>query len=439
MFQNVQNKLTALYVLTAGVILTAALGITAVFLCQAIAGQQETVLLSNVSHIISRLQSSNRISDSWLEELEMQNRLLIRIEENEVSLLNRGNYAAATDRDALFDRADAIIDGRFRRDALTSASYQSPVFSVTGDRRERYLGVYLALPVFGTYLEITVLNDMSPTDAQLRQRMVLLLILEIFCLLALFCLGKAFVRRALVPVRENEKRQQEFVSAASHELRTPITLIQGAADSILSFPEQTAYFQKLIQKECRRMTALITDLLALTTPDGAPGKPVSFDAATLVLELYEAYQPLCQEKDHPLVLEMPEEFPPPYRSNPSAVSQILRIFLDNAAAYSSPGEPITLKILPLKNRLRFQVIDHGEGIPDEQKEQIFQRFYRSDNSRNDRNHFGLGLSIARKYAAQIQGKILLEDTPGGGCTFSLELSDSHKGRRPPGNTPPENG
>lgn len=426
MFQNIQKKLTLLYVLTAGIILTAALGITAVFLCQTIYRQQETMLLSNVSHMISHLQSSNRISDSWLSEMEMQNQLIIRIEENDVPLLCPGSYAAATDRNTLLARADDIIESRFRLPALTSASYQSPIFTIMGDKGDKYLCNYLALPVFDTYLSITVLNDTAQINAHLCHRLILLLLLEIFSLLALFLLGKAFVRRVMKPVRENEKQQQEFVSAASHELRTPITLIQGAADSILAFPEETAYFQKLIHKECQRMTSLIHDLLILTSPDGALDEAAVFDAATLVLELFEAYQPFCEVKGHALLLEMPDEFPPMCKGSPTAVSQILRIFLDNAAAYSPRGKPICLKILCSKNRLLFQVIDHGEGIPDEQKEQIFQRFYRSDNARSDREHFGLGLSIAQKYTAQLHGKILLEDTPGGGCTFSLVFNTSNK-------------
>lgn len=421
MFQNVQKKLIALYVLTAGIILTAALGITAVFLCQTEVRQQETILLSNISHIISRLQISNHISDSWLEELERQNQLVIRIEEKDIPLLCQGSYRTATDRDALLSYADSIIEERFHKEVLTNTSYQSPVFTVAGDKGDRYLCVYITLPVFDTYLSITVLNDTARMDAHLRSRLIFLLVLELVCLTALLLLGKAFVRRVMAPVRENEKRQQEFVSAASHELRTPITLIQGAADSILSFPEQTAYFQRLIHRECQRMTALTRDLLTLTSASGAPEEAVEFDAATLTLEIFETYQPFCEAKGRPLLLELPEDFPPPCTSSPDAVSQILRIFLDNAISYSPPEKSIILRLDYARNKIRFQVIDHGPGIPDEQKEYIFQRFYRSDGSRADREHFGLGLSIARKYASQIQGKIILEDTPGGGASFSLEL------------------
>lgn len=421
MFQNVQKKLTALYVLTSGIILTAALGITAAFLCQTISQQQEKMLLSNISHIISRLQISNRISDSWLADLEMQNQLIIRIEENNIPLLSRGNYSPATARDTLFAYADQMIDRNFQTEALIGKSYQSPVFTVCGDHGDKYLCSYLTLSVFDTFLSITVLNDTASMYIHLRFRLALLLLLEFLSLTALFFLGRVFVRRVMTPIRENEKQQQAFVSAASHELRTPITLIQGAADSILIFPEQTAYFQNLIHRECQRMTALIRDLLTLTSSNTAPTENEEFDAATLALELFETYQPFCETKEHPLLLELPEEFPPPCKSSPTAVSQILRIFLDNAIAYSPPEKPVTLRVNWSRNKIRFQVIDHGPGIPADQKELIFQRFYRSDSSRTDREHFGLGLSIAQKYASRIHGKILLEDTPGGGAAFLLEL------------------
>lgn len=421
MFQNVQKKLTALYVLTAGIILTAALGITAVFFCQTLMQQQEKLLLSNISTLLSRLQTSNRISDSWLEELEVQNQLVLRIEEKDLPLLHPGGYLPATDRETLFACADRIIASRFQKDALTGTSYQSPVFRITGSHHDSYLCAYMTLSVFDTYLEITVFNDLGPMLRHLYRRLACLLILEAVSLTALFWLGRAFVKRAMAPIRENEKRQQEFISAASHELRTPITLIRSAADSLLDFPDQISCFQKMIQKECSRMTSLIRDLLALTSPDSFPEDPIGYDPATLVLELYETYQPLCRSKSLPLLLELPEDFPPPCQGSPSAVTQILRIFLDNAVSYSPAERSIVLRLSCRKNKVCFQVIDHGPGIPDARKEQVFQRFYRSDSSRSDREHFGLGLSIAQVYAARIHGKILLEDTPGGGASFSLVL------------------
>jgi len=428
MFQNVQKKLTALYVLTAGIILTAALGITAVFLSRTFMQQQEKLLLSNISNLISRLQTSNRISDSWLAEFETQNQLIIRIEENDLPLLSLGSYEPSTDRKTLLTCADRIINSRFQKAALTRTSYQSPVFQISGDHRDRYLGTYLTLSVFDTYLEITVLNDLGPMLRHLHRRLACLLILEAVSLIALFWLGRAFVKRVMAPIRENEKRQQEFISAASHELRTPITLIQSAADSLLDFPEQTACFQKIIRKECRRMTSLIRDLLSLTSPNPFSEDSAEYDPATLVLELYETYQPFCNLRNHPLLLELPEDFPPPCQGSSAAVTQILRIFLDNAVTYSTPGRSVLLKLNFLKNKVCFQVIDHGPGIPDDKKEQVFQRFYRSDSSRTDREHFGLGLAIAQSYAARIHGKILLEDTPGGGASFSLVLPALTQGK-----------
>ena len=169
------------------------------------------------------------------------------------------------------------------------------------------------------------------------------------------------------------------------------------------------------------MTSLIRDLLALTSPDSFPEDSVEYDPATLVLELYETYQPFCSSKNHPLLLELPDDFPPPLQGSPSAVTQILCIFLDNAVSYSPPEQPIILRLNCRKNKVCVQVVDHGPGIPDDKKEQVFQRFYRSDSSRSDRDHFGLGLAIAQTYAARIHGKILLEDTPGGGASFSLVL------------------
>ena len=136
---------------------------------------------------------------------------------------------------------------------------------------------------------------------------------------------------------------------------------------------------------------------------------------------------LCHTKGLILNIELPQEYTADLKSNPSYISQILRIFLDNAIAFSPPGRDILLKEQINKNSVYFQVIDHGPGILAEDKQQIFQKFYRGDKSRTDKEHFGLGLSIAKKYTLLLGGQILLRDTEGGGCTFTLKLPLHRRG------------
>jgi signal transduction histidine kinase len=103
------------------------------------------------------------------------------------------------------------------------------------------------------------------------------------------------------------------------------------------------------------------------------------------------------------------------------LTQVLGILLDNAVSYSPAKSKIILRPYQKKNTFCLDVEDHGIGITDEQKEYIFNRFYRVDKARNDSSHFGLGLSVAKELMELMDGKISVKDTLGGGTTFVIEL------------------
>ena len=103
------------------------------------------------------------------------------------------------------------------------------------------------------------------------------------------------------------------------------------------------------------------------------------------------------------------------------ISHILSVFLDNGITYAPRGSSVTLSAVMQKHNLVCAVADHGPGIPGEEKAHVFETFYRADRSRKDKEHFGLGLSVAWELARLLGGRIRLADTPGGGCTFLLEL------------------
>lgn len=95
--------------------------------------------------------------------------------------------------------------------------------------------------------------------------------------------------------------------------------------------------------------------------------------------------------------------------------------LDNALSYVPSGKTVTLTAFTTSKTLEIQVIDTGIGISDADKHHIFERFYQGDHSRHEKNHYGLGLSIAYEILTLHHGTLSLTDTPGGGCTFTLSL------------------
>ena len=122
-----------------------------------------------------------------------------------------------------------------------------------------------------------------------------------------------------------------------------------------------------------------------------------------------------------LLIELPEDSLPVCFCDSLKISQALAILIDNALAYVPEGGMIRLSARQEAASVSLFVADNGPGIPDSEKEAVFQRFYRSDTSRNDKQHFGLGLCIAKEIALLHHGTLSVSDTPGGGATFQLKL------------------
>jgi signal transduction histidine kinase len=121
------------------------------------------------------------------------------------------------------------------------------------------------------------------------------------------------------------------------------------------------------------------------------------------------------------MFNLPEEFLGEIEIDPHRVYQILQILINNAYSYTPEHSQITISVSKIKKQLLIEVVDHGTGIPDEEKKRVFDRYYRRDASRKDKSHFGLGLNIALELTHLQQGTLVLCDTIGGGCTFRITL------------------
>lgn len=147
----------------------------------------------------------------------------------------------------------------------------------------------------------------------------------------------------------------------------------------------------------------------------------SVEPDTLLLNLYEAFQPIAAEKNIALSITLPEENTPTLTGDKERITQVLSILLHNALSYTPAGGSVRLILTCHGKNILFSVEDNGPGIPDTEKERIFERFYRSDKSRSKKGHFGLGLCIAAEIIHAHRGKISVKDTPGGGSTFIVAL------------------
>lgn len=228
----------------------------------------------------------------------------------------------------------------------------------------------------------------------------------------------------LHPLAENRKRQMQFVASASHELRSPLTVIltNTAAVKNGALPND-AQFLETVESEGQRMARLITDMLQLANADSQSWsiRPAAAELDTLLLQVWEAYEPQAAALRLGWDIQLPDDAVAPCICDAERIRQLLGILIDNAFSYTPAHGHVWLSLTCTGTDFTIAVSDNGPGVPDAQKESVFERFYRADPARKSKSHFGLGLCIAREIARLHHGQLLLHDTPGGGATFLLRL------------------
>ena len=220
-------------------------------------------------------------------------------------------------------------------------------------------------------------------------------------------------------------QMRRFVSDASHELRTPLVTVRGYAElyrmgAIKSKQDLTEAMGR-IESEAIRMSGLVESLLTLTRMDELENmKKKPSDLIDLAQASVKDASVAHQEISFRVSTEMKTCI---LEIDGDRIKQVLTNLLANASRFAPTSSEVTVEIKDLGESIRVSVIDRGEGVPESLREKIFDRFYRIDNSRNrETGGSGLGLAIAKSIIDAHGGKIWVDQTPGGGATFSFELS-----------------
>lgn len=425
MFPEFQKKLVRRYTLSTGVILTFILAVTFLYYLSSQQSRMEVSFSDHIFTLTSKLQTESAFNDSYLAQLESKHRLLIYIEENNTPFFFPGVYSTRTDRQILLNKTQKLAssEGIFPNShPISSDLLQSSVLTIKGKHCDTYLGCVTIVNTSSGYKKLILLQDITENKIKLIQNAALYLLIDILGILLLFLTGKRFVSRSLKPLEEMYAKQQDFTAAASHELRSPLSVIRAAADAASINPIRQEKFLSVIKDECRRGDSLIKNLLLLSSAreESWSMKMQRFELDEMLLHLTELYEPLCGAKNGSLLLSLPEETLPPVYADPELCLQIFTILLDNAIAYGLKDTGrIVLNIKSTPARIVASVTDFGPGISDKDKPLIFDAFYRQDQSRNVKSHFGLGLSIAARLAELQDITLNVRDTEGGGSTFDV--------------------
>jgi two-component system sensor histidine kinase KdpD len=224
-------------------------------------------------------------------------------------------------------------------------------------------------------------------------------------------------------LEETDRLRSALLNSVSHDLRTPLASIKGSVTSLLDADvpwdeRQRSEFLRTIDAETDRLTHLVDNLLDSTRLETGAYEPdiVQVRLADIVEPAVErARARTSQRIDVRLDSGLPVVLADPVR-----LDQILTNLLDNANRYA-PGSPITLRAAAVGSQVELRVADHGPGVPETERERIFEQFYRLKGGGRRPEGTGMGLAICRGIADVLGGGLHVETTPGGGATFVLRL------------------
>lgn len=433
MLESLRRRLTLLFSLLTAAVLGAALALTCRMAQSEARAAADLLFANTVASIEDTVTGSGLVRDSWLARLEAEGRLVIAMEDNGLPLAFPGGWTPAEDRARLLEQAAraaaaaGLDPGRLRRQRVDFT-----LAAASGD----YAGVAFVLPYARADSAATVyiLRDLGPLRARLWTMAWQYAALWAAGAAVLGLLCRWMVGRALRPTAKALQQQREFIAAAGHELRGPLAVLKAGLQAARA-PEtadRAPQFLRHAQDEVDRLARLTDDLLILAGGDagGLRAALTELPTDTFLIELYDRYAPVARAQGHTLQLLLPDEPLPPLHADAGRLEQLLAVLLNNAFAYAPAGTPVELRAeTPAPGRLRLAVVDHGPGVPDADKARIFARFARGDRSRTDKAHFGLGLAVAAELAVLHGAALAVQDTPGGGATFTLTFGAKPKRAR----------
>lgn len=429
MLKQLSNRL---HLFLAG-ILTA---IITLILCFSLWNMYQSQQIADISYIqrmtsliIYQLEDDTSNPQSILSNYESGTNVYSILEDSEGKVLYQSLPDTATDFTNLLKKISNSIstENAAGSQKFQRVTEQGGFIEIDGAGHDHYYAIPATVSTkTGTVYTLALFYERTSVVDLLLREAPKYLSIWIVSLISILFISRFLLRKAFEPTEQILQSQKNFVAAASHELKSPLAVIMANVEAVHNTEIQDSQVQtclKTIDSECSRMSKLVRDMLLLASSDAdkwtIQKNDVNVD--TLLITLYESYEPVCIQKSIILKLDISEESYPVLYTDQERLFQILSIYLDNAVYYSPESSTIEIQAKQTAKELTFYVVDHGCGIAEEDKPFVFNRFYCADKSRTDKSHFGLGLSIAKELSKILGGKIGFEDTVGGGATFYLTM------------------
>ncbi len=268
---------------------------------------------------------------------------------------------------------------------------------------------------------VVVIIDMSNDLSLMHNLYKVSLVIIIFSILFVYIFSYFLSKWAIKPVKNAFENQRRFISDASHELKTPLTVISANADVLESEIGENKWLGN-IKSQSVIMSQLVYDLLDLAKLDETKGdmEMKEFDLSSVVLGKALEFECTAFENHKHFEQNIKENIK--YTGNEDSIKHLISILIDNAIKHSEENGTVRVTLTTNGGKKIFQVYNTGNGIKDDEKDKIFNRFYRSDKSRSkETGGYGLGLAIAKATAEAHKGTISVDGEEGKWISFTVVL------------------
>lgn len=378
--------------------------------------------------IIYQLENNDEHFEEVIKDYEQQYTILCVIKNDSGKILYQSPSVFPTSPEFLINSLE-----QQKRNLTTdylkgqTVTEQDGIFGIHGQNNDTYLAIpAMVISKGDTVYDLALLYRSKTVSELMSKQAILYISVWLASLICVVFLSRLILKRAFDPTERVLRSQKDFVASASHELKSPLALIVANVEKIGKLGIENSELKrsvKVVDTECMRMSQLINDMQLLASSDAKTWsiskKEINVD--TLLITLYETYEPICAKHNIALELNIADTSYPVLYSDPERITQILNIFMDNAISHSDDSPSIQIKTSLSAKTITFYIVDHGNSIAEQDKPYIFDRFYCADKSHTDKSHFGLGLSIANELSTMLHGKIGFNDTYGGGATFYITI------------------
>lgn len=321
---------------------------------------------------------------------------------------NKMIFMDATIYTVLLDEKDTILDiMNHSQNSMDNKEIEALATKILKGKKKENRVEFLLLHKYSYFYRkgnsLIILDNTKVTNRLILNLLTyvsLLVIIEFI----FFYLAKFLTKKITKPIEETFDKQRQFIVDASHELKTPLTVIMTSSEALEENPKEKKWL-KNIKSETERMNDLIMRLLDLAATEESVEEEKTHENLSKIIELSVlTFESVAFEKKVELDYKIEENIE--YSVHSTSIKQLVEILLDNAIKHAEEKSKISIRLNNKKEEIVFTVKNKGEGIPAGEEEKIFERFYRVDKARNrEENRYGLGLAIAKNIVTSHHGEI----------------------------------